>query len=112
MVNMNQTLSDWLGLGLEPRHFSTGQVCLRGLVVFVVTLLIVRIAHKRFLARISAFDAVLGFVLASSMARAINGSAAFFPSLVVGFFGGIADCLEPAGLYGPVHPFGPVIPVA
>jgi uncharacterized membrane protein YcaP (DUF421 family) len=45
----------------------------------------VRLADKRFLGKMSAFDVLLGFVLASMLARAINGSAPFVPSLVGGF---------------------------
>jgi uncharacterized membrane protein YcaP (DUF421 family) len=40
---------------------------------------------KRFLSKRSAFDAVLGFILASMLARAVNGSSAFFPTLGGGF---------------------------
>lgn len=74
-----------LGLGIEPKDLSVGQVCLRLVVVFIATLILVRIANRRFLAKLSAFDAVVGFILASMLARAVNGSAAFFPSLVAGF---------------------------
>src|SRR5882724_1759468 len=74
-----------LGLGLEPRELSLLQISLRGIVVFVISLAMVRVANKRFLAKMSAFDAILGFILASMLARAVNGSAAFFPTLGGGF---------------------------
>jgi len=45
----------------------------------------VRVGNKRFLAKLSAFDAILGFILASMLARAVNGSASFFPTLGSGF---------------------------
>ncbi len=77
-------IGDLLGLGSEPRDLGTLQVCLRGVIVFFATLIIVRFGHKRFLARLTAFDAVLGFILASALARSINGSAPFFPTLVMG----------------------------
>lgn len=78
------SIDDLLGLGQEPRDLGVMQVCLRGLIVFVAALIIVRCGHKRFLAKLTAFDAVLGFMLASALARAINGSAPFFPTLVMG----------------------------
>src|SRR5690242_17980356 len=78
-------LQDLLGLGLEPKDLGVLQVCLRGVVVFLVTLVIVRVGHRRFLSRMTSFDAVLGFLLASVLARAINGSASFVPTLAVGF---------------------------
>ena len=74
-----------LGLGLEPKDLSFIQISLRGVVVFIVSLVMVRVANRRFLAKMSAFDAILGFVLASMLARAINGSSAFFPTLGGGF---------------------------
>src|SRR4051812_30956059 len=73
-----------LGLGLEARDLNSIQVSLRGLVVFVCAILIVRLGDKRFLSHKTVFDAVLGFILASMLSRAINGSAAFVPTIVCG----------------------------
>ncbi len=73
-----------LGLHLQPKDLTLMQVCLRAIVVFIGSLIIVRLADKRFLAKMSAFDVILGFVLASMLARAINGSAALFPTLGAG----------------------------
>jgi uncharacterized membrane protein YcaP (DUF421 family) len=42
-------------------------------------------AASRFLSQKTAFDAVLGFILASMLARAVNGNAAFAPTLAGGF---------------------------
>lgn len=79
------TLRELLGLGLQPKDLSVLQVCLRGIIVFFAALVMVRLARKRFMARMTAFDTVLGFILASALARAINGSSPFLPTLVVGF---------------------------
>src|ERR1700737_4965570 len=70
-----------LGLGVEPRDLTFIQISLRGIVVFIATLAMIRIGHKRSLARKTAFDAVLIVILASVLSRAINGSAAFFATL-------------------------------
>jgi uncharacterized membrane protein YcaP (DUF421 family) len=70
-----------LGLGLDPRNLSFVQISLRGVIVFIASLAMVRLGSRRFLARLSAFDAILGFILASMLARAVNGSSAFFPTL-------------------------------
>src|SRR3954467_14441564 len=78
-------IKDLLGLGVEPSELTALQMSLRGLIVFVAALVIVRVGHKRFMSRMTAFDAVLGLILASTLARAVNGSAAFVPTLVVGF---------------------------
>ena len=53
--------------------------------MFVAAIVMVRMADKRFLSKKSAFDAVLGLILASTLARAVNGSAPFVPTLVGGF---------------------------
>lgn len=70
-----------LGLGVEPKNLTFVQISLRGIVVFLATLIMVRLGHKRSLARKTAFDAVLIVILASVLSRAINGSAAFFATL-------------------------------
>lgn len=80
-----QWINYWLGLGLEPKDLTFVHISLRVIVVFVFSVAIVRVADKRFLGRMSAVDAVLGFILASMLARAVNGSAAFFPTLAAGF---------------------------
>src|SRR3954453_7848246 len=74
-------LSPWLGLGVEPKDLTFLQISLRGIIVFVTTLIMVRLGHKRSLARKTAFDAVLIVILASVLSRAINGSSAFFATL-------------------------------
>jgi uncharacterized membrane protein YcaP (DUF421 family) len=70
-----------LGLGLEPKELTFVQISLRGIIVFLATLIMIRIGHKRSLARKTAFDAVLIVILASVLSRAINGSAAFFATI-------------------------------
>lgn len=70
-----------LGLGVEPKELTFLQISIRGIIVFVATLLMIRLGHKRSLARKTPFDAVLIVILASVLSRAINGSAAFFATL-------------------------------
>lgn len=84
-MDFYQLLSRSLGLDLEPRELDFFQISLRGVLVFFTTLVMVRVADKRFLARLNALDAILGFIMASMLARAVNGSAAFFPTLGAGF---------------------------
>jgi uncharacterized membrane protein YcaP (DUF421 family) len=78
-------MSEILGLHLEPKDLSVLQVCLRGVIVFFASLIMVRLANKRFLAKMAAFDVILGFMLASMLARAINSSAPLVPTLACGF---------------------------
>jgi len=78
-------LSQLVGLGVAPGDLNWLQMTLRAVVVFAAGLVMVRFAAKRFFARKSAFDLVLSFVLASMLARAINGSAPLFPTIGAGF---------------------------
>jgi uncharacterized membrane protein YcaP (DUF421 family) len=70
-----------LGLGVEPKSLTFVQISLRGIIVFLATLAMVRLGHKRSLSRKTPFDAVLLVILASVLSRAINGSAAFFATI-------------------------------
>ncbi len=70
-----------LGLGREPNELTFVQISLRGVIVFLATLIMIRLGHKRSLARKTAFDAVLIVILASVLSRAVNGTAAFFATL-------------------------------
>jgi len=70
-----------LGLGAAPQDLTFIQISLRGVIVFVATLFMIRLGHKRSLSRKTPFDAVLLVILASVLSRAINGSAAFFATL-------------------------------
>src|SRR5438270_11043686 len=78
-------LSAVLGLGVEPKDLTFFQISVRGIIVLVATLVMLRLGHKRSLARKTAFDSVLLVILASVLSRAINGSAAFFATIGGGF---------------------------
>lgn len=77
--------SDMLGLDTPPADLSFTQMALRGVVVLLASLVMVRCAGRRFLGRSAGFDVVLAIVLGSVVSRAINGQAAFFPTLGAGF---------------------------
>jgi uncharacterized membrane protein YcaP (DUF421 family) len=70
-----------LGLTVEPKNLTFVQISLRGIIVFLATLAMVRLGHKRSLSHKTPFDAVLLVILASVLSRAINGSAAFFATI-------------------------------
>jgi uncharacterized membrane protein YcaP (DUF421 family) len=84
-MNFLDHVDSFLGLELKPDQLSFTQVAIRGIIVFVITLIMVRLGDKRFLSKKTAFDAILGFILASMLARAVNGTAAFWPTLGAGF---------------------------
>lgn len=53
--------------------------------MFVAMLMMTRLAGKRFLSEKTAFDAVLGFMIASMLARACNGNSPYWPTMAGGF---------------------------
>jgi uncharacterized membrane protein YcaP (DUF421 family) len=74
-----------LGLNLEASDLTFVQISLRGAIVFLATLVMLRLGHKRSLARKTPFDAVLLVILASVLARAINGNSSFLATIGGGF---------------------------
>src|SRR5438477_10560958 len=78
-------LTSLLGLGMEPKELTFLQLSLRGVVIFLLTLVMVRLSSRRSLAEKTAFDAILLVILASVLSRAINGSAGFFTSIGCSF---------------------------
>src|SRR5256714_4034581 len=82
-------LYDWLdsllGLQLEPKQLTFIQISLRGVIIFLLTLVLVRLSSRRSLAEKTAFDAILLVILASVLSRAINGTAGFFTSIGASF---------------------------
>ena len=85
MANAAAVMNFALGLGRDPAQLTFTQVSLRGIIVFVALLVMVRLANRRFIAQLSAVDVILGFILASMLARAVNGSSAFLPTIGAGF---------------------------
>ena len=71
-----------LGLGLDEKDINLAQISVRAVVVYIVTVLMVRLGKKRFMGRTTAFDVILGIMLGSIVSRAITGNAPFFPALV------------------------------
>jgi uncharacterized membrane protein YcaP (DUF421 family) len=71
----------FLGLGVDPKDLTFIQVALRGIIVFLFTLLLIRLSARRSLAKRTVFDSIFLVILASVLARAINGSSSFWPTL-------------------------------
>jgi uncharacterized membrane protein YcaP (DUF421 family) len=59
-------------------------VALRGLIIFLVGLAIVRIGDRRSLAEKTGFDAIFIVLIGSMLSRAINGPAPFFTTIGAG----------------------------
>lgn len=70
-----------IGLDLESRDLSVVQMALRAAIVYVATVLMVRLGKKRFMGRATAFDVILGIMLGSVASRGITGNAPLGPAL-------------------------------
>jgi uncharacterized membrane protein YcaP (DUF421 family) len=79
MDRIGEAATALLGLGTDGDELGVVQMGLRAVVVYVVTVAIVRLAKKRFMGRASAFDVILGIMLGSVVSRAITGNAPLGP---------------------------------
>lgn len=77
-------IRDLLGLGRDIADVRPGEMAMRAVVIYAVTLAIVRFGSKRLLSRATAFDIIVAIMLGSVMSRGINGSAAFVSTIVAG----------------------------
>ncbi len=60
------------------------QISIRGFIIFVVGLAVVRIGDRRSLSEKTAFDAIFIVLIGSMLSRAINGTAPFFTTIAAG----------------------------
>jgi hypothetical protein len=70
-----------LGLHVEGKDLHFSHMAWRSLVVFIVAIVLARVADRRFMGRSACFDFMLGVILGSVLSRGINGQAPFFPTL-------------------------------
>ena len=85
MKTFLSSLDHLLGIGLPPSQLEFQHLALRSLVVFISAVVMARVGDRRSLGRNAGFDVMLGVILGSVVSRAINGQAAFFPTLGAGF---------------------------
>ena len=101
-------LENMLGLGSQASQLGILQMSMRAVVIFLATLVLVRLGEKRFLGKNAAFDVILGVILGSVVSRGINGSAAFLPTIAAGFvLVSLHWLLAVLGFYS--RPFGDLI---
>jgi uncharacterized membrane protein YcaP (DUF421 family) len=70
-----------LGPDGKATELTVLNIALRGLVIFMVGLALVRIGDRRSLAQKTAFDAIFIVLMGSMLSRAINGTAPFFTTI-------------------------------
>jgi uncharacterized membrane protein YcaP (DUF421 family) len=82
MHDIGRFIDSALGLSAPSANdLTVAQVGLRGVVVYFVLILFVRVGKKRFLGQATAFDAVLIILIGSVASRAVSGTAPFIASL-------------------------------
>ncbi len=74
-MDMLDALGLAIGEGVEAKDLDALQMGLRAAIIYIVTLVFVRIAKKRFLGSASAFDVVVGIIIGSIASRVITGNA-------------------------------------
>ncbi len=71
-----------LGLSLKSEQLGYGHMAARALLMYLLLVVIVRSAKKRFLSNATAFDFILTVMVGAVAARAMTGGAPFFPATV------------------------------
>ena len=78
-------MQDWmLTLFGQGEHLDTMQMTLRAVAVFVLALLMIRVAGRRSLGQHRAFDACTTVLLGSVLSRAVVGASPFWPTMAAG----------------------------
>jgi uncharacterized membrane protein YcaP (DUF421 family) len=78
---MLDVIDHLLGLHVQSKDLTFGHMACRSVVVFIVAIILARLADRRFMGRSACFDFMLAVILGSVLSRGINGQAAFFPTL-------------------------------
>ncbi|HWQ92886.1 MAG TPA: hypothetical protein VN673_14515 [Clostridia bacterium] len=68
----------------DGNDLSAGKAAIRAILIFGVTLIIVRLGSKRFLSKATAIDVIVAIMLGSVMSRGIDGSRPLLPTMVAG----------------------------
>ena len=69
----------------RDEHVSGAWMALRAVVVFELSIAMLKVGDKRFMGKSTALDVFLGIVFGSTVSRAITGNAPFGPTLAAGF---------------------------
>lgn len=71
-----------LGLSLKSEQIGFSHMAARAALMYIILIWLIRSAKKRFLGEATVFDVILVIVLGSVAARALTGSAPYFPAVL------------------------------
>ncbi len=71
-------------LGLDADSLNAGQMAVRAVLTFAVTVAIIRFGSKRLFGKGTAFDYIVAIMIGSIMSRAITDSSPLLPTWVAG----------------------------
>lgn len=80
-MDLLQLLANWLGYHDRAMGTGLGEMALRAVVAYVVTVAMLRIGERRSMSQTTAFDLILSVVIGSTVSRAITGNAPLVPAL-------------------------------
>ncbi len=69
-------------IGPDSNAINWWQMSIRGIIIFLFTLLLIRFGDNRMFGKTAAFDIALGIILGSILSRGITGNAPFLPVLI------------------------------
>lgn len=81
MHALGEIIDQLLGLHAAGKDLHFSHMVWRGVIVFIVAIVLARVADRRFMGRSACFDFMLAVILGSVLSRGINGQAPFFPTL-------------------------------
>src|SRR5215212_12078851 len=79
---MNDLAELLLGIGAE--ELTPGQMAVRAVLTFLITVAIVRLGNKRLFGKGTAFDLVVAIMIGSVMSRAITNASALLATWLAG----------------------------
>ena len=79
---MSSLAQSLLGIGAD--ELTPGQMALRAVLTFVITVVIVRLGNKRLFGKGTAFDLVVAIMIGSVMSRAITNASALLATWLAG----------------------------
>jgi len=81
-MDLSELLDNVFGLSLKSEQLGYGHMAARAALMYILLIIVVRSAKKRFLSNATAFDFILTIMIGSIAARAMTGGAPFFPSML------------------------------